>query len=93
MVDKKSLVGSIDILHTLLDLCELEVHNNLDGKSFKSRCLGKQDSDFSHLFCESPDGRMLRFEHYKYVHSIVYGEKYEFFFDLKADPDEIKNIF
>ena len=78
---------------TMLDLCGLEIPNDLDGRSFKSRCLGKQEGDFSHLFSENFDGRMLRFEHYKYVHSKVYGKEYEILFDLKTDPDETKNIF
>ena len=93
IVDRTSLVGSIDLMPTMLDLCGLEIPNDLDGRSIKSRCLGKQEGDFSHLFSENFDGRMLRFEHYKYVHSKVYGKEYEILFDLKTDPDETKNIF
>lgn len=93
VVEKKSLVGSIDLMPTLLDLCDIEIPKNLDGRSFKSRCLGKQDGDFSHLYSENFDGRMLRFEHYKYIHSKVYGVEYEILFDLEADPDETVNVF
>jgi arylsulfatase A-like enzyme len=92
-VDRTSLVGSIDVMPTLLDLCGLEVPPGLDGQSFRSRCMGRQEGDFSHLFSESFDGRMLRFAQFKYVHSEVYGEEYEILFDLEADPEEAENVF
>jgi choline-sulfatase/glucosamine-6-phosphate deaminase len=92
-VDRESLVGSIDLMPTLLDFCGIEVPEGLDGRSFKARCLGGNAGDFSQLFSENPDGRMLRFEHYKYVHSEIYGEEHEILFDLAADPDETTNVF
>jgi choline-sulfatase/glucosamine-6-phosphate deaminase len=92
-VDRESFVGSIDLMPTLLDLCGIEVPEGLDGRSFRSRCLGGNEGDFSHLFSENPDGRMLRFDHHKYVHSEVYGEAHEILFDLEADPEERTNVF
>jgi hypothetical protein len=52
----------------------------------------RPDRDAS-LFSQNPDGRMLRFRPYKYVHSQVYGEEHEILFDLEADPDETTNVF
>lgn len=93
IVDRESLVGSIDLMPTLQDLCGIEVPVGLDGRSFKSRCLGGAEGDFSHLFSVNPDGRMLRFDKYKYIHSIVYGQEYEILFDLEADPAESRDLF
>ena len=38
------------------------------------------------------DGRMLRHQHYKYVHSVVYGEEYHILFDLENDPDIVAMV-
>lgn len=92
-VEHESLVGSIDLLPTLLDFCDIDVPEGLDGQSLKSRCLGGDAGDFSRLFSENPDGRMLRFNHYKYVRSRVYGEEREILFDLESDPHESRNVF
>lgn len=92
-IDYKSLVGSIDLMPTLLDMCSLDIPENLDGKSFKSRCYGQNGGNFSELYSVNADGRMVRFGPYKYVHSEVYGKEYEILFDLEQDPDETTNIF
>ena len=92
-VDDKSLVGSIDLMPTLLDMSDLNIPENLDGKSFKSRCYGKNGSDFSILYSVNANGRMVRFGQYKYVHSEVYGKEYEILFDLGEDPGETTNVF
>lgn len=93
IVDNKSLVGSIDLMPTLLDMCNLKIPDHLDGRSFKALCYGKSDSNFSVLYSENPFGRMVRFGPYKYIHSKVYGKEYEILFDLKRDPEETTNFF
>ncbi|NBD35151.1 MAG: sulfatase-like hydrolase/transferase [Chloroflexi bacterium] len=92
-VDSKSIVGSIDLMPTLLDFCGIEAPAELDGQSFKALCCGADAGDFSQLVSVNPDGRMLRFEHYKYIHSAIYDEEREILFDLKVDPDETTNVF
>ncbi|MEM9776807.1 MAG: sulfatase/phosphatase domain-containing protein, partial [Chloroflexota bacterium] len=94
-VDHTTFIGTIDLMPTMLDLCEIEVPKGLDGKSYKATCYAQDESlsDFSELFAINPDGRMLRFGQYKYVHSVVYGQEYEILFDLEADPNETKNLF
>jgi choline-sulfatase len=92
-VDDHSFVGTHDIMPTLLDLCDIPVPDGLDGRSFKARCYGEGADDFSHFYAMNFDGRMLRYGHYKYVLSEVYGEQYDILFDLEADPDETTNVF
>lgn len=92
-VNRESLISSIDLMPTLLDFCGIEAPEGLQGHSFKARCLGKDTGEFTYLFSENPDGRMLRFAHYKYVHSEIYDEEHEILFDLDADPDETTNVF
>ena len=93
-VNKKSLVGTIDIMPTLLDLAGINIPENLDGKSFKDEIINPEteSKDFKVLFSQNQFGRMVRFDNYKYVRSVVYGKKYEILFDLINDPLESKNL-
>lgn len=93
MVDDHSFVSTQDLMPTLLDLAGVPVPAGLDGRSFKSRCVGGQDGDFSRVFCANFDGRMLREGRYKYVHSQVFGQEYHILFDLEQDPDERENVY
>lgn len=92
-VNRHALVGSADLMPTLLDLAGVAVPEGLDGKSFKALCYGEEDGGFNELFSVNPDGRMLRFGPYKYIHSRIYGQEYEILFDLEADPDETTDVF
>jgi arylsulfatase A-like enzyme len=93
-VNKKSLVGTIDIMPTLLDLAGINIPKNLDGKSFKDEIINPEteSKDFKVLFSQNQFGRMVRFDNYKYVRSVVYGKKYEILFDLINDPSESENL-
>lgn len=91
-VDDHSLVGSIDIMPTLLDICGLDVPGNLDGRSFKNLCYSGNGDEFPVLFSVNRYGRMVRFDDFKFVRSEVYGEEYEILFDLNKDPDETTNV-
>ncbi len=93
LVNRHSIVGTIDLMPTLLDLCDIQVPGDFDGRSFKAQCYGKRVDDIAELFSLNPDGRMLRTGKYKYIHSLVYGQEYEILFDLEADPDETENVF
>lgn len=93
-VDNSSFISTQDLMPTMLDLCGVSVLPGLDGKSFKARCYGDATAgDFSRLYSMNFDGRMLRYQHYKYVRSVVYGIEYDILFDLHADPDETRNVF
>ena len=89
--NKTAFINTVDIMPTLLDLCNLDVPNNLDGKSFKKLLLGEQDSSFDVLVSENPFGKMVRFKNLKYIRSIVLGKEYEILFDLDKDPNETTN--
>lgn len=92
-VDDYSLVSSIDIMPTLLDLCGLDLPEDIDGNSFAAQCRGENTEDFNFLVAENYLGKMLRFNDYKYVNTIVAGEEYQILFDLTEDPNETKNVF
>ncbi len=92
-VDETTFVSTQDLMPTLLDLCGLPIPDGLDGQSFKGRCYGQSDGDFSRLFSVNFDGRMLRYGDYKYVHSMVYGTEYQILFDLARDPHETTNVY
>ncbi len=63
-VNKKSLVGTIDIMPTLLDLAGINIPENLDGKSFKDEIINPEieSNDFKVLFSQNQFGRMVRFD-------------------------------
>ena len=92
-VDDESFVGTHDIMPTLLDLCDIDIPDALDGQSFKAQCYGETGHDFSHFYAMNFDGRMLRYDQYKYVRSRVYGTDYHILFDLAQDPDERQNVY
>ena len=90
--DRETLVGTIDLMPTLLDLAGLAVPAGLDGESFKAECWGRRSGKFRELFSVNNDGRMLRRGQYKYIRSAIYGVEREILFDLAVDPDETKNV-
>ena len=92
-VNSESLIGTHDLMPTVLDLCDLPIPEGLDGRSFKARCYGQSDDDFSHLYAINFDGRMLRHQQYKYIHSHVDDTEYHILFDLEQDPHETINLF
>ncbi|MEL6524861.1 MAG: sulfatase-like hydrolase/transferase, partial [Chloroflexota bacterium] len=92
-VDTQSLISTQDIMPTLLDMCNVEIPKGLDGHSFKSCCYGEQADDFSRLVSVNHDGRMVRYQHYKYIHSYIDGEHHHILFDLEADPQESYNVY
>ena len=93
-VNDSALVGTVDLMPTLLDLAGVKIPEGLDGRSFKREILQPNNdySDFEMLFSQNQFGRMVRFEHFKYVRSQVYGKNYEILFDLRNDPQESKNL-
>jgi arylsulfatase A-like enzyme len=93
-INERALVGTIDIMPTLLDLAGIAVPEGLDGRSFKSEIISPEttETNFDVLFSQNQFGRMVRFGQFKYVRSIVYGVTYEVLYDLKNDPLESENL-
>ncbi|PDH46530.1 MAG: hypothetical protein CND43_00280 [Flavobacteriales bacterium MED-G15] len=92
--NNQALISTIDIMPTLLDLAGVAVPEGIDGKSFKKQIFEPEASatEFNIVFSQNQFGRMVRYEEFKYVRSIVYGTTYEVLFDLKDDPNESKNL-
>ncbi|AXY01986.1 DUF229 domain-containing protein [Vibrio alfacsensis] len=92
-VDNQNMVSTVDIMPTLLDLCDIDVPENIDGKSFKQSCLNENSVTHKEVFCENYFSRMFRFDQYKYVESLVYDKHYKILIDLEKDPKETENLF
>lgn len=93
-VNENALISTIDIMPSLLDLAGLSIPVDLDGRSFKNEILypNNKENKFNVIYSQNQFGRMVRFDKFKYVRSIVYGERYEILFDIKNDPLESKNL-
>lgn len=95
----------IDILPTLCEFANIEIPNNLPGKSLKNPASDKtppQDREFivseNHMVQNmqvdgkllQPQGRMVRSAHYKYI---LYseGDLRESLFNMEEDPGEMIN--
>ena len=92
-INNNALIGTIDIMPTLLDLAGVSIPDEIDGRSFKNEILNpNSNTNFDILFSQNQFGRMVRYDNYKYVRSVVYGLKYEILYDIKNDPLESKNL-
>ena len=100
-----SLLRTIDILPTILDLCKIKIPLDLTGESFSSYLLNSNEklSDTSFTFSETgglqgpfpspmePNVFCIKSS----THKLIYFRsvnKWELF-DLKNDPNEINNIY
>ena len=79
---------------TLLDLAGVGIPKGIDGKSFKKQILesGVSTNEFDIVFSQNQFGRMVRYDEFKYVRSVVYGITYEILYDIDKDPTESKNL-
>ena len=92
-INNNALIGTIDIMPTLLDLAGVSIPDEIDGRSFKNEILNpNSNTNFDVLFSQNQFGRMVRYDNYKYVRSVVYGLTYEILYDIKNDPLESKNL-
>jgi arylsulfatase A-like enzyme len=92
-----ALVGSLDIYPTLLDLAGVEPPRHLMGQSLR-KILEEPQANLRDAIvseCVGVGGklgqghRMVRTDRYKYMLS---GDNEEGFFDLQADPYELRNL-
>lgn len=100
----ESLLRTIDILPTILDLCNIEIDSKLNGKSFQSFLTNKDNSVPEIQFTFSETGGLQGpfpspmkpniFCIKSPTHKLIYyksPDKWEFY-DLKNDPHEINDI-
>jgi len=101
----ESLLGTIDILPTILDLCKIKIPLELTGKSFSSYLLTSNEKLSENPFTFSETGGLQGpfpspmepnvFCIKSSTHKLIYfmtSNKWELF-DLKNDPNEIHNIY
>jgi len=100
-----SLLRSIDILPTVLDLCKIEIPSELSGKSFSSYLLNNSEklSDTPLTFSETgglqgpfpspmePNVFCIKSPTHKLIYFMTSNEWK--LFDLKNDPNERNNIY
>ena len=82
------LVGFADVMPTLLDLCEIETPNTVDGISM----IGEQRRKYIYGECGEDDHatRMIRDQRYKLIYYPV-GNHFQLF-DLENDPQELSDL-
>ena len=92
-VDKTHLVSNgLDLLPTLCDYAEIDIPNELNGRSLRPLTLAQSDSKWRrNLLIESTNSRAIQDNRYKYI---LYnqGNNREQFFDLQTDPNEMVNL-
>jgi arylsulfatase A-like enzyme len=98
-VDRKHLVSTLDVLPTLCDYAGLQPPPSIRGESLRRVIQKPEEPGHEFVVCEMAGGAvgsagrnfMLRTRQYKYV--LFPGERQrEMFFDLNADPIEMKNL-
>ena len=101
----ESLLRTIDILPTILDICDIKIDSKLEGKSFHSFLTEKDDfiPEIKYTFSETgglqgpfpspeePNVFCIKSSRHKLIYYKA-SEKWELY-DLKNDPSETNNIF
>jgi len=98
---QESMVSHVDIAPTLLEFVGLPVPEDIQGYSLKPILEGNaekvRDSSYYHFYnhgARLPEMIGVRTERYKLIHYPGLDGKYQWeLFDLKNDPDEMKNQY
>lgn len=88
----EDLVNLIDLAPTFLEYAGVAIPDCFEGKSLIPILRGEKDTEErDYVFCEDNYLMMIRSKTHKLVYYIdqAYGE----FYDLVADPNELKNLF
>jgi arylsulfatase A-like enzyme len=96
-LDREHLVSTLDVLPTICDYAGVRGPAVMRGKSLRPIIEKPQQPGHEYVVSEmaGSGGRsfMLRTKKYKYmVFPPVNGQKQELFFDMQADPGEMKNL-
>ena len=96
------MVLNLDIAPTLLDIAGLPVPSEMQGKSMLPVAEGKANvpwrKDWLYEYYEYPGFenvrpcRGVRTEQYKLIHFFIEPQEFELY-DLKADPEEMNNLY
>lgn len=92
-VDRRHLVGGIDLMPTFLDYAGIPAPEALEGRSLRPLIEGRPVAWREWITAETfgPEARMVRSDRYKYV-VFAAGERREQFFDEERDPGETRNL-
>ena len=85
-----ALVQMIDLYPTILEVMGLEVPKSAQGKSLLPLLEGKTDVHWDVVYSELDGDRVMQFDgRYKWIDN---GAKSPEVYDMKNDPDEVKNL-
>jgi len=96
-IDREHLVSALDMLPTICDYAGLRGPAIMRGKSLRPIIEKPQQPGHEYVVSEMANGParsfMVRTKQYKYmVFPAANGQKHELFFDMQADPGEMKNL-
>ncbi len=95
--DREHLVSALDVLPTICDYAGVKGPAVMRGKSLRPIIEKPQQAGHEYVVAEMAGGAarsfMVRTKRYKYmVFPGTAGQKLEMFFDMQADPGEMKNL-
>jgi len=96
-IDREHLVSALDVLPTICDYAGVNGPAVMRGQSLRTIIENPQQAGHEYVVSEMASGKersfMLRTALYKYmVFPGSAGQKLEMFFDMQADPGEMKNL-
>ncbi len=96
-IDREHLVSALDVLPTICDYAGVKGPAVMRGQSLRSVIDRPKEAGHEHVVSEMANGParsfMVRTKQYKYmVFPAASGQKQEMFFDMPADPGEMKNL-
>jgi arylsulfatase A-like enzyme len=94
------IVLNLDFAETILDYANVEIPKDMQGHSFRQLAQGKKQENWRggmyYRFYEDNYGigphEGIRTQRYKLIH-FLYGDNAWELFDLKDDPNEMKNLY
>ncbi len=93
----EGLVESVDVVPTILDCCTIQADPSVQGRSLLPLLRGQSDDARDSVFMEAHNPGISTTKTVRtvdYMYSIVSGTRgtQEYLFDLKNDPNEIRNV-
>ncbi|MCB0750777.1 MAG: sulfatase, partial [Ignavibacteriae bacterium] len=91
-ISSKEIVETVDIYPTIMELCDIDIHNSLDGNSFtdllNDPMINKDDPAYSYY----NNGISVRTDQYRLTKYFREEQPVTELFDYENDPNETENI-